>query len=81
MDIRLSPDVERIIRGKLAGGGYDSAADVVNEALRLLEQRDQVRRKIADGLESLGKGQGIEGSAAFAELKSRHDECKRKKRE
>lgn len=77
MDIHLNPDVEKIVRGKLATGGYDSAADVVTEALRLLEQRDELRGKIADGLQSLRSGRGIDVDDAFRELKGRHEDYKR----
>lgn len=80
MDVRLKPEVESIVRGKLRTGQYDSASDVVNAALRLLERRDEVREKIAQGLQSLRDGKGIDESAAFDELQSRHEEYKRTKR-
>src|SRR5438067_6850642 len=59
MDVHLSPDVERIVRCKLQTGRYGSASDVVSEALRLLEQRDDIRNKIDQGLRSVRKGRGL----------------------
>lgn len=57
-----------------------SASDVVESALRLLEQRDEVRQKIAQGLQSLREGKGIDENPAFDELRSRHEKYKRTKR-
>jgi antitoxin ParD1/3/4 len=81
MDVHLSPEVEKIVRGKLQTGHYDSASDVIDEALRLLDQRDIIRRKIDEGFQSLQDGRGIEADAAFEELRSRHEQYKRDKRE
>jgi len=43
MNISLTPHLEDIIRQKIASGSYTSASEVVREALRLLEQEDQLR--------------------------------------
>jgi antitoxin ParD1/3/4 len=80
MDVRLNPELENIIRGKLRTGQYGSASDVVDAALRLLERRDEVREKVAQGLQSLRDGKGIDENSAFDELRSRHEEYKRTKR-
>ena len=79
MDVSLNPDLETIIQGKLRTGQYASASDVVDAALRLLERRDEVREKIAQGLQSLRDGKGIDENEAFDELRSRHEEYKRTK--
>ncbi len=60
MNISLTPHLEDMIREKIASGSYNSASEVVREALRLLEQEDQVRalkmqnlrRDIREGLDS-----------------------------
>jgi Arc/MetJ-type ribon-helix-helix transcriptional regulator len=49
---------------------------VVREALRLLEERDQllelrkeaIRQKIDEGFESLSRGESVDGEAFFADL-------------
>ena len=79
MDVHLTPELEKIIQSKLESGRYHSASEVIGEALRVMEQRDEVRRKIDRGLESLRQGKGIDGPEAFAELDARHDRYKRKK--
>ena len=43
MNISLTPHLEEMIRDKIASGSYNSASEVVREALRLLEQEDQLR--------------------------------------
>ena len=39
MNVSLTPDLERFVRGKVASGLYNSASEVVREALRLLVAR------------------------------------------
>jgi antitoxin ParD1/3/4 len=43
MNISLTPHLEEMIRAKIASGSYTSASEVVREALRLLEEEDQIR--------------------------------------
>ena len=43
MNINLTPQLEDLVRGKVASGLYNSASEVVREALRLMERDDQVR--------------------------------------
>jgi antitoxin ParD1/3/4 len=60
MNISLTPHFEEMIREKIASGSYNSASEVVREALRLMEQEDQLRslkvqklrQDIKDGLDS-----------------------------
>ena len=60
MNISLTPHLEEMIRAKIASGSYNSASEVVREALRLLEEEDQLRslkmqrlrKDIQEGLES-----------------------------
>jgi antitoxin ParD1/3/4 len=60
MNIDLTPQLEEMVKKKVASGLYGSASEVVREALRLMEEQDQVRavklerlrQDIRDGLES-----------------------------
>jgi antitoxin ParD1/3/4 len=60
MNISLTPHLEELIREKVASGSYNSASEVVREALRLLEQADEfralkmqkLREDIREGLDS-----------------------------
>ena len=43
MNISLNPHFEELVKGKVESGLYNSASEVMREALRLLEERDQLR--------------------------------------
>ena len=43
MNVSLTSELERFISHKVSEGRYQTASEVVREALRLLEQRDRVR--------------------------------------
>ena len=48
MNVSLTPELEKFVAGKVASGRYNSASEVMREALRLLEEHDQARtRKLA----------------------------------
>jgi antitoxin ParD1/3/4 len=41
MQVHLSKDLERLVQEKMEGGRYGSLAEVISEALRALDERDQ----------------------------------------
>lgn len=43
MNVNLTPQLEELVRSKVASGLYTSASEVVREALRLLEEQDRMR--------------------------------------
>ena len=60
MNVNFSPQLEDMVRQKVASGLYTSASEVVREALRMMEAQDQLRaakleqlrQDIREGLES-----------------------------
>jgi antitoxin ParD1/3/4 len=60
MNVNLTPQLEEMVRQKVASGLYTSASEVVREALRLMEEQDrmraakleQLRQDIREGLAS-----------------------------
>mgnify|MGYP001220096274 CR=1 FL=1 len=60
MNISLTPHFDALVKGKVESGLYNSASEVMRDALRLLEERDQlralrldeVRREIQKGMDS-----------------------------
>lgn len=69
MQVQLPPELEELVRRRMASGQYDSPFDVVREALHLLETYDElsrrrsedIARKIDAGLAQLDRGEGIPG--------------------
>ena len=62
MNVSLTPELERLVNEKVESGLYQTASEVVREALRLLKERDQAREQLrADvqaGFDQLAQGEG-----------------------
>ena len=43
MNVSLTPELEELVSAKVQSGRYNSASEVVREALRLLEEHDSAR--------------------------------------
>ncbi len=43
MNVNLTPQLEEMVRQKVTSGRYTSASEVVREALRLMDEQDQLR--------------------------------------
>ena len=43
MNVNLTPQLEEMVRQKVASGLYTSASEVIREALRLMDEQDRVR--------------------------------------
>ena len=59
MNVSLTPELEKIVAERVTSGRYASASEVIREALRLLEERDQLnqlRQEVRLGLEQLDQG-------------------------
>jgi len=64
MNVSLTPELEQLVNERVASGRYGSASEVVREALRLLDDQDQIRQrrlkdlqeKVAIGLSQLRRG-------------------------
>jgi antitoxin ParD1/3/4 len=61
MNVSLTPELERLVNDKVATGLYQTASEVVREALRLLKERDQerehLRSDVGAGLDQLTRNQ------------------------
>lgn len=74
MNVSLTPHLEELIQDKVSSGRYGNASEVVREALRLLEERDQeraakleaLRQAILEG-ENSGPAEPWEGAEAIIE--------------
>lgn len=76
MNVSLTPQLEAFVKKKLDSGLYYSASEVIRDGLRLLEEKDRIKemklaslkKEIQLGLNSLDRGEGIDGEEAFAEI-------------
>ncbi len=46
MTIALPSELEELVNAKIQSGQYHSASEVIREGLRLLEEKDALRRRI-----------------------------------
>lgn len=69
MNVHLTPELEQLIQSKVQSGRYNSASEVVREALRLMEQRDELRgiqiqelrSRMDRALAESARGEGADG--------------------
>ena len=56
MNVSLTPELEALVNEKVRSGFYQTASEVVREALRLLKQRDDEARRadLQAGVPALG---------------------------
>ncbi|HWF46769.1 MAG TPA: type II toxin-antitoxin system ParD family antitoxin [Bryobacteraceae bacterium] len=87
MNVSLTPELEKFVSAKVETGRYNSASEVVREALRLLEERDQERvtqlvgfnRELGRRLEALDRGEFIDPAEARAKLKRKSEQRRQSK--
>lgn len=78
MNVNLTPQLEELVRAKVASGMYTSASEVVREALRLMDEQDRLRqakldelkRELRKGLES-GPSEQWDATAVKAKARAR----------
>src|SRR5437016_3781015 len=85
MDVSLTPELERLVAERVQSGRYSSPGEVIGEALRLLQERDELqqarleelRREIAEGVQQADRGELIDGGQVFEELRRRNAAAQR----
>jgi len=81
LNVSLTPELGRFIESRLRSGKYQTASEVVREALRLLESRErspvasvsELKAEIELGLEQLRRGEAVDGDAFFEGLQTRRN--------
>ena len=82
MNVSLTPELEKFVSTKVESGRYNSASEVVREALRLLEEHDQVRaarlaefnQELDRRLASLDRGKTVKPADARAQLQRKSEQ-------
>ena len=69
MHISLTPRLEKMVREKVASGQYNNASEVVREALRLMGEFEEVRRRKLERLrDELARGEADLAAGRFVSL-------------
>ncbi len=80
MNVSLTPELERLVNDKVDSGLYQTASEVIREALRLLNERDrerkQLRADVQAGFDRLSSGAGksydkVSGRRLAARIKAK----------
>jgi antitoxin ParD1/3/4 len=78
-NIALTPHFDQFVQSKIESGRYQSASEVIRDALRLLEEREQLhpqslaklRRDIEIGWLQSENGDVVDGPSVFAEIRKK----------
>lgn len=87
MNVSLTPELEKFVGNKVESGRYNSASEVVREALRLLEEHDQARgaqmaafnQELGRRMDSLDRGEHVEPTVARERLQRKSRERRKLK--
>jgi antitoxin ParD1/3/4 len=82
MNVSLTPELDNFVAGKVESGRYNSASEVVREALRLLEEHDRARsvqlaafnQELGARLASLDSGECVKPETARQRLEQKSRE-------
>jgi len=83
MDLSSLPDeIKELVRAQIDAGNFRSVDEVVLEALRLLQEREELfaghrealRAQIQDGVAAEQRGELRDGTSAVADVRRRIDE-------
>ena len=84
MNVSITSELEKIVNLKVESGMYNSASEVVREGLRLLHERDELRKskldalraEIQKGIDDLEAGRFRDGRDVMREINDRLLEMK-----
>ena len=79
MSVSLTPELDKFVAAKVESGRYNSASEVVREALRLLEDNDRARgaqlavfnKEFGERLALLDRGKRVDSKEARARLEQK----------
>ena len=82
MNVSLTPELEEFVNTKVESGRYNSASEVVREALRLLEEHDSARAaqlgqfngELGRRLAALDRGEVVDPVTARSRLQRKSEQ-------
>jgi antitoxin ParD1/3/4 len=86
MNVSLTPELEQFVQTKVQSGRYNSASEVVREALRLLEEHEKSRaaqmaefnEELGRRLAALDRGEAIPPSGVRSRLRRKSGERRKR---
>jgi antitoxin ParD1/3/4 len=87
MNVSLTPELEQYVSAKVESGRYNSASEVVREALRLLEEHERARglqlgafnQELGRRLDSLDRGHRVDPAQVRTRLTQKSESRRRTK--
>ena len=74
MNVSLTPELENLVNQKVKTGLYNSASEVIREALRLLEEKDRIREMRLEELRAeIQKGRDQIRSGNYIEVRTNEE--------
>ncbi|MDF5720149.1 MAG: type II toxin-antitoxin system ParD family antitoxin [Rhizonema sp. PD37] len=79
MNISITPDLEQFIQNQLESGKYTSASEVIQAALRIFVQQqdiyqgrfEELQKEIMIGIEASRRGEVIDADTVFNQLQAK----------
>lgn len=77
MDISMTPQLEAFVNRKVASGEFGSASEVIQEALRLMDEfekaeqqkLEELRREIQIGIDEADRGELLDAKEVLREIR------------
>jgi Arc/MetJ-type ribon-helix-helix transcriptional regulator len=76
MSLKITPELEAMVRDLYLSGDYANESEILHEALTLLDSRNRLRREIFRGLAELDRGERIDGDEVFRSLEGKYSGLK-----
>jgi antitoxin ParD1/3/4 len=85
MNVNLGSTFDRFVADLLRGGLYQSQSEILREGLRLLKEREelrklrlaQLRKQIALGIEQADRGEFVDGPETFRKIRAKRQKTNR----
>lgn len=81
MNVNLTPELDQLVHEKVNSGLYNSASEVIREALRLMQERDEIRAARIEQLRKeidIGYQQLLRGEAGPLDIDAVRDDIRRR---
>ena len=86
MTVTLTPEQEKFVAERMSRGGYSSPEKVLDEGLKLIEQKEEYERRHAElkreiqiGVDQINRGEFVDGRQALAQIREKNQQRLRSK--